>query len=63
MFDFSHHPQDSKFYDPTNKKVIGKMKDEFKGEIISEFVGLNSNMYYLVSVDGIKNKRAKIMRI
>ena len=39
------------------------MKDEFKGEIISEFVGLNSNMYYLVSVDGIKNKRAKIMRI
>ena len=26
------------------KKVIGKIKDEFKGKIISEFAGLKSKM-------------------
>ena len=30
--DFSDYPLDSKFFDPFNKKVIGKMKDEFKGK-------------------------------
>ena len=38
LFDFSEYSSNSKFFDPVNKKVIGKMKDEFKGEIISEFV-------------------------
>ena len=51
LFDFSYYPLDSKFVDPVNKKVIGKMKDEFKGKIISEFVGLKSKMYSLISVD------------
>ena len=27
-FDHSDYPEDSKFYDKTNKKVIGKFKDE-----------------------------------
>ena len=40
LFDFSDYTQDSKFFHPTNKKVIGKMKDEFKGKIICEFAGL-----------------------
>ena len=40
FFDFSEYSSNSKFFDPVNKKVIGKMKDEFKGKIISEFVGL-----------------------
>ena len=30
LFDFSDYPLNSKFFDPVNKKVIGKMKDEFK---------------------------------
>ena len=59
LFDFSDYPQDSKFFDPVNKKVIGKIKDEFGGRIISEFVGLKSKMYSLVDVDGEKNKKAK----
>ena len=41
LFDFSDYPLDSKFFDPNNKKVIGKMKDEFKGKTINGFVGLN----------------------
>ena len=35
LFDFSEYPINSKFYDPANKQVLGKMKDEFKGQIIS----------------------------
>ena len=30
LFDFLDYPLDSKFFDPDNKKVIGKMKDVFK---------------------------------
>ena len=37
MFDFSNYPEDSKFFDPTNKKVIGKMKEESEGKIIGTF--------------------------
>ena len=32
LFDLSDYPQDSKFSDPVNKKVIGKMKDKVKGK-------------------------------
>ena len=39
LFDFSDYPRDSKLFDPVNEKVTGKMKEEFKGEINSEFVG------------------------
>ena len=47
LFDFSDYAQDSKFFDLVNKKVIGKMKDEFKGKIISEFVGLKvKNVFF-----------------
>ena len=35
LFDFSEYPVDLKFYDSTNKKVLGKMKDEFRGQIIT----------------------------
>ena len=59
MFDFSEYPINSKFYDPTNKKVLGKMKDEFKGQIISGFAGLKSKVYSLTSVDDKKVSKAK----
>ena len=45
LFDLSNYPKDSKFFDEANKNVIGKMKDEFGGIVVDEFVGLKSKMY------------------
>ena len=45
LFDFSNYSRNSKFFDGANKKVIGKMKDEFVGVIVDEFVGLKPKMY------------------
>ena len=45
LFDFSNYSKDSKFYDDTNKKVIGKMKDEYGGVIVDQFIGLKSKMH------------------
>ena len=44
LFDFSNYLKDSKFFHEANKKVIGKMKDEFGGVIAEEFVRLKSKM-------------------
>ena len=51
FFNFSDYPLHSIFFDLNNKKVIGKMKDEFKEKIISKFVELKSKMYPLIDVD------------
>ena len=51
-FDFSNYPKDSRFFDQTNKKVIGKMKDVSEGKIADEFVGLKSKMYSMKNIDG-----------
>ena len=59
LLDFSEHPVNSKFYDPAKKKVLGKMKDEFKRKIITEFVGLKSKMHSLISVDDKEVSKAK----
>ena len=59
LFDFSNYSKDSKFFDETNKKVIGKMKDEFVGVIVSEFVGLKSKIYSIKKIDGKEHNTAK----
>ena len=59
LSDFSDYPKDSSFYDPVNKKVIGKMKDDVRGKTIMGFVGLKSKLYYFVPVDGDGIKKAK----
>ena len=61
LFHFSDYPEDLKFFDLINKKVIGKMKDEFKGKIINKFVGLKSKMYSLVIVNNEEIKKAKVV--
>ena len=55
LFDFSNFSKDSKFFNETNKKVIGKMKDEFGGVIVEEFVGLKSKMYSMKKKLTVKN--------
>ena len=45
LFYYSNYSKDSKFFYETNKKVIGKTKEEFGGVIVNEFVGLKSKMY------------------
>ena len=59
LFGFSGYDRESVYYDCTNKKVIGKMKDEMSGKIIAEFVGLRSKMYSIVTVDDEELTRAK----
>ena len=39
-----------KFFNETNKKVTGKMKDEFGGVIVEEFIGLKSEMYSMKKI-------------
>ena len=41
------------------KKVIGKMKDEFGGVLITEFVGLKSKMHSTKKIDGKEHSTAK----
>ena len=63
LFDFSNYSKDLKFFDETNKKVIGKMKDEFGGVIVIEFVGLKSKMYSMKKIDSKECNTAKRVSI
>ena len=48
----SEYPEDSPYFDKSNKKVIGKFKDEASRILINEFIGLRSKMYsYLKDTD------------
>ena len=49
--------------DETNKKVIGKMKVEFEGNVGNEFVGLKSKMYFMETIDGKESNTAKEVNI
>ena len=59
LFDLSNYPKDSTFFDPENKNVIGKMKDEYNGKIIDEFDGLKLKMHSIKDVEGKKMKQKK----
>ena len=45
-----------------NKKVIGLMKDELGGDIMSEFAVLRSKLYSFRKVDGSEDKKCKGIR-
>ena len=63
LFDFSNYSKDSKFFDDANKNVIGKMKDEYGGVIVDEFVGLKSKMYSIKKITGIESSSAQGVNI
>ena len=58
-FDNSDYSQDSQYFDKTNKKVIGKFKDEAAGIPITEFIGLRSKMYSYIKDNNKGGKTAK----
>ena len=45
LYDTSNYPKDHPLYSDTNKKVLGKMKDECGGDVIEEVVAVRSKMY------------------
>ena len=63
LFDFSNYSKDSIFSDESNKKVIGKMKDEYGGVIIDQFIGLKQKMYSTKKIDGSESSTAKRVNI
>ena len=60
MFDNSDYPENSPYYCNTNKKIIGKIKDEACGIPITKFVGLKSKMYSYVKDN---KKVGKLLRV
>ena len=52
LFNFSNYSKDSIFYDDTNKKVIGKMKDEY-----------GSKMYSIRKINGSESSTPKGVNI
>ena len=58
-FDFGNYSNKSKYYDNSNKLVVGKMTDETAGVAIEEFVGLKPKMYSYLVDDKSEHKKAK----
>ena len=58
-FDTSNYKVDRQLPTGKNKKVIGLMKDELGGKIITEFVTLRPKTYSYLTGDGKEDKKAK----
>ena len=54
---FSNYNKDHPFYDSINKKVIGKFKNEFSQEAITEFAGLKSKMHSIQTETETESKK------
>ena len=63
LFDFSNYSKGSIFYDESNKKVVGIMKDEYGGNIMGEVIGLKSKMYSIKKIGGSESSTAKGVNI
>ena len=58
-FDTSNYELNRPLLTGKNKKVIGLMKDELGGKIITEFVILRPKTYSYLTDDGKEDKKAK----
>ena len=50
LFDLSNQPKDSKYFCNDNKKVPVKMKDEYAGIPVYEYIGIERKMYSIRNV-------------
>ena len=51
LFDLSNFPKDSKYFCNDNKKVPGKMKDEYGGTVILEYTGTKPKLYLICDIN------------
>ena len=58
--DFSDYPKHHDNYDNTNKKVLGKFKDEVNDKIIREWISLVPKMYAGDIQDCKEKKQQKV---
>ena len=58
MFDFSNYSAKSKYFDDSNKLVVGKKKDETAGVAIERSVGLKPKMCLFLLDDNGEHKKA-----
>ena len=58
-FDTSNYEIDRPLPIGKNKKVVGKMKDEIGGKIMTEFASLRPRIYSYLMDDGDNAKKAK----
>ena len=56
-FDFSDYPKEHFLHSNTNKKVVGKFKDELSGNFMTKFVALRSKMYSFTTLNEKKDKK------
>ena len=59
MFNFSNYSAKSKYYEDSDKLVVGNIKDETAGFAIEEFVALKPSMRSFLVDDSSEHKKAK----
>jgi len=59
LYDTSDYPKEHPLHSDTNKKVLGKMKDECAGTPIAECVCPRPKMYSILKADEKNIKKAK----
>ena len=63
ILDYGFGTMTATTYDETNKKVIGKMKDQCAGTPIAEYIGLRPKLYSILRSDEQLIKKAKGVKI
>ena len=55
--DLSNYPRNHPLYDPSNKAVLNKFKDECAGHVVKEFIGLRSKCYSILIQENEEEKQ------